>query len=104
MSEHEEQKIKGYDSLIRATSVGAEQPPFMAAMSRWEYVSKYMKDWQEAISFALYWKFLAALGLVLLVLGNPLSILAFAGCTYYRIQYDHRHHQVTSGRRVILGN
>lgn len=96
--------VKGYDKLIRATSVGSEQPVLMIATNRWDYMNKYMKDFNKMIDCELKMYALAAIGIVLLLMGNILAILALAGAAYYKPQYEHGRHQINSPRRVILGN
>ena len=95
---------KGYDKLIRATTVASEQPIFMQATNRWAYMEKYANDFQDMIAFDVNQWILAGVGVILLLMGNILAVLAFAGAAYYRIQYEHRFGQVNSKRRVILGN
>ncbi len=95
---------KAYDKLVRSTSVGAEQPIALQATNRWAYMEKYANDFQDMIAFDLNQKVLAIIGIALLLMGNILAVLAFAGAAYYRIQYEHRFGQVTSKRRVILAN
>ncbi len=96
---------KPYDKLIRATSVGSEQPIFLIATNRWEYFNRYLNDFQDMIGFEINFYILVAVGVILLLMGNALSILSFAGAAYYHIQYQHRHGQVNSvTRRLILGN
>ncbi len=99
-----ELKPKQYDKLVRAVSVGAEQPVFMAATNRWEYMNRYMKDFQDMIAFDVNRYILAGVGIILLLLGNVLAVVALTGAAYYQIQYEHRYGQVNSQRRVILGN
>lgn len=96
--------IKPYDKLIRATSVGSEQPTFMLATNRWDYMNKYMKDFNVMIGSEMNMYILAAVGVVLLLMGNILAIVALAGAAYYYPQYLHGVHQINSQRRVILGN
>ncbi len=108
MSENEPQTqgstIKPYDKLIRATSVGSEQPVFMIATNRWDYMNKYMKDFNKMIACEMNMYVLAAVGIVLLLMGNILAVVALAGAAYYYPQYQHGAHQINSPRRVILGN
>lgn len=99
-----ENKPKPYDKLIRATSVGSEQPVFMMATNRWDYMNKYLKDFNKMITSEMNMYVLAAVGLVLLLMGNLLAIVAIAGAAYYYPQYEHGKSQVNSQRRVILGN
>lgn len=99
-----EPKAKPYDKLIRATSVGSEQPVFMIATNRWDYMNKYMKDFNKMIRCELNMYILAAIGIVLLLMGNILAIVALAGAAYYKPQFEHGRDQVNSQRRVILGN
>ena len=95
---------KSYDQLIRAVSVGSEQPVFLESMSRWDYLKKYLPDFQEMIDFDVKRYALAALGIVLLLMGNILAVVALTGASYYHIQFQHRKGQVNSKRRVITGN
>ncbi|MFH1246920.1 MAG: hypothetical protein V1644_00935 [Candidatus Micrarchaeota archaeon] len=95
---------KGYDKLIRASSVGSEQPVFMIATNRWDYMNKYMKDFNKMITCEMYMYILAAVGIVLLLMGNILAVVALAGAAYYKPQYEHGRFQINSQRRVILAN
>ncbi|MDP3742154.1 MAG: hypothetical protein Q8R15_02455 [Candidatus Micrarchaeota archaeon] len=106
MSQDEPQApaIKGYDKLIRATSVGSEQPVFMIATNRWDYMNKYMKDFNKMISSEMNMYILGGIGLYLLLIGNLLAVVALAGAAYYYPQFKHGQHQINSQRRVILGN
>lgn len=104
MAEDELDKVKGYDQLIRAVSVGSEQPVFMESLSRWDYLKKYLPDFQEMIDFDVKRYILGAVGVVLLLMGNVLAVVALAGAAYCQIQYEHRRGQVNSQRRVIVGN
>ncbi len=95
---------KAYDKLIRATTVGSEQPIALQATNRWAYMEKYMNDFEDMLAFDVNQWILAGIGAVLLLMGNVLGVIALAGATYYRIQYKHRYGQVNSSRRLILGN
>ncbi len=95
---------KAYDKLVRATTVGSEQPIALQATNRWAYMEKYMGDFEDMLAFDVNQWALAIVGVILLLMGNVLAILALAGAAYYRIQYEHRYDQVNSKRRVILGN
>ena len=95
---------KEYDSLIRATSVGSEQPVFLESLSRWEYMKKYLPDFQDMVDFDVRRYVLGAVGVVLLIMGSPLAIIALAGAAYYWVQFKHRFGQVNSVRRLVLGN
>lgn len=95
---------KSYDQLIRAVSVGSEQPVFLESLSRWDYLKKYLPDFQDMIDFDVKRYALAAIGVVLLVMGNILAVVALAGAAYYHVQFQHRKGQVNSERRVIVGN
>lgn len=99
-----EDVVKPYDKLIRATSVGSEQPVFMIATNRWEYMNRYLPDFQEMIIFEMYIYVLGAIGLILLLMGNILAIVFLAGAAYFIPLREHRKNQVNSKRRVILGN
>ncbi|MFH0713497.1 MAG: hypothetical protein V1722_02860 [Candidatus Micrarchaeota archaeon] len=93
-----------FGKFVRGTSVGAEQPIFLQATTRWGYMEKYMNDFQDMVAFDLNQYVFAAIGVFLLLIGNILAVLALAAAAYYRIQYEHRKGQVNSKRRVILGN
>ncbi len=101
----EENIPKSYDNLIRATSVGSEQPVFLESLSRWDYMKKYLPDFQDMVDFDVRRYVLGAAGIILLLLNNPLAIIALAGAAYYWVQFKHRFGQVNSTtRRIILGN
>ncbi len=95
---------KAYDKLVRATSVSSEQPIFMIATNRWEYMNRYLGEFQEMVVYELYIYILAAIGLILLLMGNFLAIVFLAGAAYFIPIREHRKNQVNSPRRVILGN
>ncbi len=99
-----EDTIVPYDKLIRTASVSSEQPILMVSTNRWDYMNKYLPDFQDMISFEIYMYILAAIGIVLLLAGNVLAIVFLAGAGYFYPQYQHRKGQVTSKRRVMLGN
>lgn len=92
------------DYEIVQSSVGAEQPIQIQATTRWDYLKKYMVLWQAMLAYELYQNVFLIIGVLALIAGSPLAILAFFISLYFRNRKMHRRQEVTSNRKVIVAH
>ncbi len=102
MSDHGHEEKPQFQ--IQQTTVGAEQPVQLAATTRWEYLKKYLPLWQATLAYETYQNVFFGLGIIALLAGSPLAVLAFFISLYFRGRKAHRHHEITSSRRIITAN
>ncbi|MEK6954803.1 MAG: hypothetical protein AABX01_07355 [Candidatus Micrarchaeota archaeon] len=90
---------------VQMTSVLADaKKPFLKMSTRWDYLSKFLDIWKEAIKFRGYAVISAIAGLYLLFVVPVAGVVALGAATYFWELYKFRLHRLESQRSVMIGH